>query len=378
MEILGGLIAGIFLGFGLAYLVFAYKNKTMQTFEEKIKLTVADLSTQALNQNADHFLKMAAENLKNQNEINDKELGHKKALIDQTLVSIKKEMEKVDTTVKSLEKDREQKFGELSTQLKFTAQETQQLRASTNQLNQALSNSKVRGQWGERMAEDILRLAGFIENVNYIKQKALNGTRAIPDFTFLLPNKLLVNMDVKFPLTSYLKYQNAPNGLEKESHKTQFLRDVKLRIKDVKDYISPENNTVDYVLLFIPNEQIYAFINEHGSQIIDEALRNKVIFCSPLTLYAVLAVIRQAVDNFFLEKKTSRILALLGSFKQQWRLFTDGFEKVEKKINEAQKEFLELRSRRKILLEKPLDQLNNLRQEKGIELLEEEVKTCQN
>ena len=31
------------------------------------------------------------------------------------------------------------------------------------------------GQWGERMAEDVLRLAGFVENVNYVKQTQLDG-----------------------------------------------------------------------------------------------------------------------------------------------------------------------------------------------------------
>jgi len=53
------------------------------------------------------------------------------------------------------------------------------------------------------MAEDVLQLAGFVENVNYVKQKTLAaGSR--PDFTFLLPRKLTLNMDVKFPLDNYL------------------------------------------------------------------------------------------------------------------------------------------------------------------------------
>jgi len=52
---------------------------------------------------------------------------------------------------------------------------------------------------------------------------------------------------------------------------SKFLQDVKARVKEVtsKDYIDPEENTVDYALLFIPNEQIYVFINEMDRTIID-------------------------------------------------------------------------------------------------------------
>ena len=62
------------------------------------------------------------------------------------------------------------------------------------------------------------------------------------------------------------------------------------------------------MLLFIPNEAVYAFIQEQDRSILDDALRNKVVFCSPLTLFAVLAVIRQAVDNFRLSQTTQEIL----------------------------------------------------------------------
>jgi DNA recombination protein RmuC len=50
-----------------------------------------------------------------------------------------------------------------------------------------------------------------------------------------------------------------------------------------REYINPEQNTVDYVLLFIPNEQILSFIHEQDSFILDKGIKNRVIFCSPLT-----------------------------------------------------------------------------------------------
>ena len=232
-----------------------------------------------------------------------KELDAKKSLIDQQLQRMTSELENVSKLMKELEKDRIEKFGELTSQLKVASEQTTSLMQTTNMLRETLASTKARGQWGERMAEDVLRLAGFIENVNYSKQKAIEGVGSRPDFTFMLPRGLKVNMDVKFPLDNYIKFLEVSSESEKEKYRNDFLRDVKARIKEVttREYINPEQNTVDYVLLFIPNEQIYAFIHEQDSSILDDGIKNRVIFCSPITLFAVLAVIRQAVDNFALE-----------------------------------------------------------------------------
>jgi DNA recombination protein RmuC len=175
-------------------------------------------------------------------------------------------------------------------------------------------------------------------------------------------------MDVKFPLNNYLRYLEAGGESDREKYRSQFLRDVRGRIKEVttRDYINPAENTLDYVIVFIPNEQVYAFINEHDRSLLDDALRNRVILCSPITLYAILAVIRQAVENFNLEKTTEQILSLLGSFSKQWSLFLKSLEKMGKKIEDAQSEFTALNATRRNQLERPLKQIEDLRKQKGI------------
>jgi len=256
-----------------------------------------------------------------------------------------------------------QKFGELASQLKTAGEQTTALLQTTNTLREALASTKVRGQWGERMAEDVLQLAGFIENVNYFKQKTIAGDGTRPDFTFPLPGNRKLNMDVKFPLDNYIKFLEADSEGEKVRFRNDFLRDVKARVKEVttREYINPEQNTVDYVLLFIPNEQIYAFIHEQDSSILDEGIKNKVVFCSPITLFAVLAVIRQAVDNFALEKTSKEILSLLGTFNKQWRQFLEKLELVGKRIGDAQKEYEVLTTTRRRQLERPLNKIEYLR-----------------
>jgi hypothetical protein len=77
----------------------------------------------------------------------------------------------VEKLMYALEKDRENKFGELGERLNKAANVTKELMETTQDLRQALSGTKSRGNWGERMAEDVLKLAGLIEGINYQKQK---------------------------------------------------------------------------------------------------------------------------------------------------------------------------------------------------------------
>lgn len=344
----------------------AHRIKDLEAIIERLKESFAAISYDALNKNSLQFLSMAGESLKNQTKLNELTLENKKVLIDQALEAAGKEIAKVYEVVTQLEKDREQKFGEIGAHLKNAVEQTARLQETTDHLKSILANTRVRGQWGERMAEDVLQMTGFIEGVNYRKQQWSElGCR--PDYTFFLPKNLKVNMDVKFPLDNYLQFLQVDEPSLKDTYKQQFLRDVKNRIKEVttRDYINPEDHTVDYVLVFIPNEQVYGFINETDGTILDEALRNRVILCSPLTLYAFLAIIRQAVESFNLEKTTARIITLLSNFYRQWDSFCATFDKMGKRIEEARNEYLALTTTRRHQLEKPLRLIEELKKESG-------------
>lgn len=365
IETLSAVAVGVAAGGALVAVAIRWMQaRAAKDLTEEMKASFGSLSLDALSK----FLEMAKSKLDAERDTHAQDLEAKKGLIDQQLRQMTAELEKVSTLVKDLEKDRVEKFGQLASQLKSATEQTTVLAQTTATLREALSSTKARGQWGERMAEDVLRLAGFIENVNYVKQKTIAGSGSRPDFTFLLPRKLTLNMDVKFPLDNYLKLLDAKSDPERAKYRTDFLRDVKARVKEVatRDYINPEQNTVDSVLLFIPNEQIYAFIHEQDSAILDDGIRQGVVFCSPLTLFAVLAVIRKAVDNFSLEQTSNEILSLLGEFKKQWGEFLGKLEVVGKRIGDAQKEYEALTTTRRRQLEKPLNRIEDLRMQRGL------------
>ena len=386
-------VAGFVIGLGAAFVLRIRQAKTARELAENlfqeseaqrkanmdaviknVESSFGNLSLEALSKSTTEFLKLAKQKLESERQVNTQELDAKKGLIDQELVRIASVLDKVSTLMNQLEQDRAQKYGELTSELRKTNEQTAVLVQTTNTLREALASTKVRGQWGERMAEDVLRLAGFIENINYLKQKTIEGAGSRPDFTFLLPRELKLNMDVKFPLDNYLKHLAAGSELEKIKFRNDFLKDVKCRIKEVttKDYINPQQNTVDTVLLFIPNEQIYAFIHEQDSSILDDGIKNRVLFCSPLSLFAILAVIRNAVDNFTLEQTSKEILSLLGAFKKQWDEFLDKLELVGKRIDDAHKEYEALTTTRRRQLEKPLNKIEDLRMQRGLPIAVDE------
>ena len=308
------------------------------------------LASDIAKENRQDFLNIAGEKFKDISKQADENLTKKKELIDQNLGDMKK-------TLKSLHDQSVKLTGNLET----SSKETQKLQESTSKLREILSSSQKRGQWGERMVEDILNHIGFMENKNYIKQTQVESGEK-PDYTFLLPKEKKLNMDVKFPLASYERYINAELEEEQKTQKKEFLKDVKNHIKSIagREYINPAEGTVDYVLLFIPNESIYGFINQEDTKLIDYALEKKVLLCSPLTLYAMLSLIYQATRNFAMEEKATEVMNLLNAFRLQWGKYVEVMDKMGRSLETAKKDYDTLVSTRKNQLEKPLIQIEEI------------------
>ena len=110
--------------------------------------------------------------------------------------------------------------------MQSASEQTLKLQETTGKLQLALGNARVRGQWGERMADDILQKIGFVEGINYLKQQAADSAGNRPDYTFMMPNNLKLNMDVKFPLDNYMKYIDTDSETDREAFKDDFLKDV--------------------------------------------------------------------------------------------------------------------------------------------------------
>jgi DNA recombination protein RmuC len=283
------------------------------------------------------LLELAEQKFETERVKQKSELDEKKASVENTVDKLSERLKTYEEMVRRFEADRSQKYGSLEKGLKDATEQTAKLASSTEGLRALMDNSRARGQWGERMADDILRASGLAEGVQYRKNRALDTAATRPDFTFLLPEGKKLNMDVKFPLDNWLKMLHAAGDDERAKLKKDFERDVKNRIKELqgRGYISVEEGTLDYVLLFIPNEQVYGFIQENYPGLVDEALAQKVVLCSPFTLYAVLGVIRQSFDNFHFAQATQEVLKLISHFSTTYETFKARFQKLGEQVGKV-------------------------------------------
>ena len=376
LVILGLVVVPALVAALVVALVGGRRRAAGPSLDEVLRRSSSERDT-AVNAAIDHLVRVNEEMLTGARRLGERDLEGKKSLIDQELVGMRGDLHKLSSLVQEIERERRQHVGALTNQLAEAGRNTQLLAETTQSLREALSSTSARGQWGERMAEDVLRLAGFVDGINYHRQRPIPGTGGIPDYTFLLPQGLALHMDVKFPLNNYLRFLDAASEVEQERHRKEFLKDVRLRLREVttRDYVDPSANTVDCVLLFIPNEQVYAFIQEQDRGILDDALRAKVVFCSPLTLFAVLAVIRQAVDNFRLSQTSQEVLELLHGFEKQWERFVEQMDRVGRSLRTAGNAFDELEGTRRRQLERQLEKIESVRRDQRPDSAGEVVNT---
>lgn len=327
----------------------------------------ADRHQQDLAHALDTLLTVAGERLESRARAGATDLARREEVVDAELRRVGSTLAEVGALVQRLERERADQLGRVSEQLQGVTRTHAELAATTGALRETLASSQARGQWGERMAEDVLTAAGLKRGVNYLTQQTLpSGER--PDVTFLLPGDLRLHMDVKFPLARYLAMVEATSDHEREEARRAFLRDARCRVKELtaRGYVDPEGGTLDVVLLFVPNEQVYTFVQEQDPTFLDDALRTGVVTCGPSTLFAVLAVIRRSIDTVALQRTSDEIVALLAGFAAQWDRYVEEVDKLGKQLDTVRRTYDQVVGPRRRQLERQLDRVEEVREQRAI------------
>ncbi len=282
--------------------------------------------------------------------------------IDTTKKQIDEKMGRLETEISKLREANSEKFGNVDSAVAGLAQQTQAL-------NKVLSSSQGRGNWGEKMLVDILMQAGFERGINYEMQEKLEGGGK-PDFTFHLPPDRVLYLDSKFPMENYLKYFEAQDDNTRKIMKDAFIENVVDRVKELqdRDYVQQSNaNALDYVLLFIPNEGVLGFIQQHKPSLIDDAVAKRVVLCSPLTLYAFLGVVRQATASFAMEQNANEVLRLLTNFGKAWGSYVKNLKEISGHFEKMQKKMKAVTTGKVFgSVNKPLREIEELAKNRGI------------
>ncbi|MEK0443751.1 MAG: hypothetical protein RL507_604 [Actinomycetota bacterium] len=282
--------------------------------------------------------------------------------IDHTKRQIDDKVGRLENEIRQLREINTEKFGSVDTAVAGLAQQTQAL-------NKVLSSAQGRGSWGEKMLEDILMQSGFQRGINYEMQEKL-GDGGKPDYTFFLPPDRVLYLDSKFPMENYLKYFESQDDNTRKIMKDAFIKNVEDRVKELekRDYVQQSGaNAIDYVLLFIPNEGVLSFIQQHKPSLVDEAVAKRVVLCSPLTLYAFLGVVRQATASFAMEQNANEVLRLLTNFGKAWGNYVKNLKDIARHFETMQKKLKAVTTGRVFgAVNKPLRDIEELAQNRGI------------
>lgn len=219
-------------------------------------------------------------------------------------------------------------------------------------LTEALSgNTKVQGDWGEMVLETILVKSGLVEGENYFVQRTKNddGTqiknddngRLRPDVVVALPDKKCIVIDSKVSLTAYVNYINADNDDDRQRFGKAHLLSVRSHLKELEtkryqDFVGVGNDDrIDYVLMFIPNEHAYMAAMTLDNNLWMEAYEKRVVIISPAHVISTLRLIAQLWTRDKQTKNALKIAEEGGKLYDKFVGFVNDMQTVEQSLGKA-------------------------------------------
>ncbi len=342
MELIVGVLIGLALG-GMVFAVLRLRRPTSPSVpdQELLKSQFAELSRTALRELSEDFLRLAKRELAAENQRGAGELDTKRQAVEDAVKGLEQKLKDYERLLNTFESDRDTKYGRLEGELQRLTQNADQLQRTTANLTAVLGNARIRGQWGQKMAEDILRLCGLQEGMHYRKEREIAAGR--PDYTFLLPETQSLFMDVKFPLDHYLRFAEAQREDEQQRCKEAFIKSVREHLREMeRRAYGASEQAIDYTILFIPNEQVYASVNEWMPQLIDECLQKKLILCGPWTLYAIVRIVHQAWQNYQFSSAVRDIVRSINGFLQDYGKFKERFGELGELLEKLDTKYREI------------------------------------
>lgn len=355
MEIIIALVGGLVLGIGLFYFFFKGNKKQQDEISETISQKLNEIMPNILSQANESLVRMADQKLGAESNKTRIDLENKRSEIERLVKVIQEDLKDSKKELETSEKERINSFSALKNSLDEYKKITEQLSVSTENLKKVLSNNQLRGQFGEQVAEDLLKMAGFVPGETYTRQEGEGGSR--PDFTIYFPDRTKINVDAKFPYSSLQKMTETDDTDMKNKHMRQFEIDVKEKIKQVttREYINPEDRTVDFVILFIPNEMIFSFIYDKMPSIWQDAMQKKVVLAGPFSFTAILRMVKQAYENFRIQENIYKIVGHVQSVEKEFDKFNEEFDKVGIRIQQLQKQYSDVSTTRVNQMKRKMD-----------------------
>jgi len=343
LALLFGAAAGLVLGWLLATLRNQKRLAELSTTLDlerrqsaervtEIEKTIAALSGEALRQNSQSFLQLAEATLKQFHVQARGELDQKEKAVENLVKPIREALEKTESQVRAMEKERKEAYGALSKHLETLTQTQQLLHGETSKLVTALRRPEVRGQWGELTLKRLAELAGMVEHCDFYQQETVESEegRMRPDMIVRMPDGREIVVDVKTPLDAYLSAVEATDEAVRSKHLEHHARKLRDRVRELaaKAYWNQFRKAPDFVVLFIPGDQFLAAALDADRTLLEDALKQKIILATPTSFVALLRAVAYGWRQEALAENADRIRELGEDLYQRLATFSEHLSKI--------------------------------------------------
>lgn len=261
------------------------------------------------------------------------------------LKPLREQLERLGKAVQDTNTASAERKASLETVLKGMMEKTECLSKDAENLALALKgDSKKQGDWGEMVLERMLEESGLRKGEEYYVQsnyKTEEGSNVRPDVVIRFPDKRCIVIDSKVSLTAYTQYMAAEHEEERFSYLNAHVASVRKHIDELsgKDYASVVEDTISYVLMFMPNEASYMAAVQAAPSLPMDAYKRKIILISPTNLLMAL----QLAYNLWQKEIQNQNVAAI--FERATKLYDklanvqESFESVGKALTSAQSSY---------------------------------------
>ena len=264
--------------------------------EAQVRAAVESASRLALDANSETFLKLAREVFGRDQAAAGAELEKREKAIAQLVEPIHKALAKQEEQAQAMERERRESVGKLSGQIESLVNVQALLQRETRNLSTALRRPEVRGRWGEITLRRVVELAGLSEHCDFDEQvNVATSDRSIvrPDLVVRMPDSRSIVVDAKTPLDAYMDAVEAPDDETRRTSLARHAMQVEQRVRELgqKSYWEQFEQSPEFAVLFLPGDQFLAAALAERPDLLDAALKQRIVITTPSTLMALLKVI---------------------------------------------------------------------------------------